>query len=445
LRGDKRDDMRLETGDVIYVPLHGKRAQITGAALRPAIYELKAGETLADLARAAGGFRADAALERLSIYRIVPLPERGSGPFARAVVDVRLPLLLSSGQDPPSPVRGGEPFGAVLVPRLSLEDGDSVVVDPIPSLDQSFYVTVVGAVNKPGRYPWRDGMTLRQLLVQARGPQVGAYLQAAEIARLPADRTQGQLAQTLRVPLDSTYLLGRDSAGRYLGPPGPPVAASGAPEVPLAPFDNVLILWQPDFMLQQTVYIRGQVRFPGTYVLASGKDRLGDLIDRAGGLTPLAYPGGIHFVRAADGVGRIDVDLARALKQRDSRHNIVLQAGDSIIVPQYQPSVKVAGAVNTPGSVLWEKGRDLRYYLNAAGGLSYKADGSRISVRYANGQVRTRQATLFGGGNPTPLPGSEIVVPERDLSVKKPDIITVLGVVAQLVAATVTLVVVAKR
>jgi polysaccharide biosynthesis/export protein len=445
LRGDKRDDIRLETGDVVHVPLHGKRAQVTGAALRPAVYELKPGETLADLARAAGGFRADAALERLSIYRIVPIPERGSGPFPRAVMDVRLPLVAAPGQDPPPGAPGGEPFGPVLVPRLNVEDGDSVVVDVIPSLDKSFYVTIVGAVNKPGRFPWRDGMTLRALVVQARGPAVGAYLQEAEIARLPADRSQGQLAQTLRVPLDSTYLLGRDSAGRYLGPPGPAFAGSGTPDVVLAPFDNVLILRQPEFVLQQTVQIVGQVRFPGTYALASGKDRLADLIDRAGGLAPLAYADGIRFVRAADEVGRIDVDLTRALKQRDSHYNVVLQAGDSIVVPQYQASVKVTGAVTSPGSVLWEHGKDLSYYVNAAGGPTYRADLGRVSVRYANGQVRTRRRSVLVRGDPTPGPGSEVLVPFRDPTAKALDPVTLLGVIAQLVGAAVTLVVVAKK
>lgn len=447
LRGEKRDDIRLETGDVIYVPLHGKRAQITGAVLRPAVYELKPGETLADLARAAGGFRADAALSHLSIHRIVPLPERGSGPFPRAVVDVRLPQLDAPGQDPVSPALApaGEPLGAVLVPRLGLEDGDSVVVDEIPTLDHSFYVTVVGAVNRPGRYPWREGLTLRQLLVQARGPGVGAYLKEAEIARLPADRSQGQLAQTLRVPLDSTYLLGRDSGGRYLGPPGLPVAGSGTPEVTLAPFDNVLILWQPDFVLQQTVYVTGQVRFPGAYVLTSGKDRLAGLIERAGGLTTLAYPDGVRFVRPADGVGRINVNLARALKEPDSRYNVTLQGGDTIAVPQYQPSVKVIGAVNAPGSVLWEKGRDLDYYLSAAGGTSYKADSHRASVRYANGQVSTRHRVLLVFHNdPTPGPGSEILVPPKDPSMKGVDPVVLLGVVAQLVAGLVALVAVWK-
>jgi protein involved in polysaccharide export with SLBB domain len=446
LKGDKRDDIRLESGDVVFVPLHGKRVQITGAVIRPAIFELAPGETLADLARAAGSFRADAALDRLSIYRIVPLPGRGSGPFPRAVVDVRLAPIPAAGQDPSSPTAAGEPVGAVFVPRLGLEDGDSVVVDVVPSLDNSYYVTIVGAVNKPGRYPWREGMTLRDLVVQARGPLVSASFKEAEIARLPTDRSQGQLAQTLRVPLDSTYLIGRDSAGRDLGPPGPPIPGSGTPELPLAAFDNVLILRQPEFALLQTVHIVGQVKYPGTYALTSGKDRLADLIDRAGGLTALAYPGGIRFIRPADDVGRIDVDLAHALKDRASRFNIILQTGDSIVVPQYQPSVKVVGAVNAPGSVLWEEGKDLNYYLNAAGGPTYKADDGRTSVRFASGKVRTRhRVLLFFHNDPTPGPGSEILVPLKDPSIKGIDPVVVIGVLAQLAAALVALVAVAKQ
>ncbi len=449
LRGEKHDDIRLETGDVVYVGLHGKRVRMTGAVLRPAIYELKPAERLPDLVRAAGGFGPDAALERLSVFRIVPIPERGTGPFPRAVVDVQLPVRARAAADPPgspAPLPAGQAFGAVLVPGLAMEDGDSVVVDSVPPLDRSYFVAIVGAVNRPGRYPWRAGMTLRDLMIQARGPEVGAYLKEAEIARLPADRAQGQLAQTIRVPLDSSYLMSRDSAGRYVGPPGLGFPAGGATEVPLQPYDNVLILRQPDFSLQQTVYLFGQVRFPGAYALLSGKDRLTDLIERAGGLTPLAYPEGVRFVRTAQHMGRVNTDLPRALKQRDSRYNLVLQDGDSIVVPQYQPSVKVSGAVNAPGSVLWEKGKDLRYYLNAAGGVSYRGDNGRISVHYANGEVRTRSYTLLlFGGDPKPGPGSEVVVPERDMSVRPPDIVTVLGVIAQLVAASVTLAVVLKR
>jgi protein involved in polysaccharide export with SLBB domain len=269
-------------------------------------------------------------------------------------------------------------------------DGDSIVVDSVPPLGSTLFVAITGMVNKPGQYAWREGITLRDLMLLARGPKLGAYLKEAEVARLPADRANGRLAETIRVPLDSTYLFERDSAGRYFGAAGLPFPAGGALEVRLQPYDNVLILKQPDFELQRSVTISGEVRFAGTYALTSKDERVADLIDRAGGLTPQAYPEGIRFIRAVNGVGRINVDLPHALKDRASRHNVTLQPGDAIEIPEYQPSVKVSGAVNSPGSMLWQRGNDLDYYLRAAGGFSYRADKGRVSVKYANGR-RTRR------------------------------------------------------
>src|SRR5205809_1304785 len=98
LRGDKHDDIRLETGDVVYVPLHGTRVQVTGAVLRPAIYELKPGETLPDLLYAAGGFRANAAVDRLAIHRILPPAERRPGPLPRAALDVALAVACQGDE-----------------------------------------------------------------------------------------------------------------------------------------------------------------------------------------------------------------------------------------------------------------------------------------------------------------------------------------------------------
>jgi polysaccharide biosynthesis/export protein len=444
LRGDKHDDVRLQTGDVVYVPLHGRRTQIVGAILRPAIYELKPAETLPDLLRAAGGFRQDAALQHVTVHRILPAPVRGTGPFPRAVMDVPLPVASAETHDPP----GAAPdvaMSGVFVPALSLEGGDSIVVDSVAPLDSSYFVAIAGAINKPGRFPWREGMTLRDLFRVAGGPKVEAYLKEAEIARMPRDRAQGQLAQTVRVPLDSTYLIGRDTSGRFLGPPGPPLRAGGTPEVPLQPFDNVLVLRQPDFVLPRIVQVVGQVQYPGSYTLTAGNERLADVIDRAGGLTPLAYAGGVRFVRVLGNVGRINVDLSRALKDRDSRSNIILQAGDSIAVPEYKPSVQVAGAVNAPGSVLWERGKDLNYYLDAAGGPSWRADKGKVSVRYANGQVKTRHRVLLFRSDPPPGPGSEVLVPVRDTTSRPVDVLGLLGAFAQIITATATVIIVSKR
>jgi len=263
-------------------------------------------------------------------------------------------------------------------------DGDSVVVDSLPPLSETYYVAIAGRVNKPGRFPWRPGMTLRELVELARGPKVGAYLKEAEIARLPEDRSRGQLATTLRVPLDSTYLLERTADGRFVGPPGVAVPARGTAEVPLQPYDNVLIMQEPQFDLQRAVVVSGQVRYPGTYSLRSKEDRLADVIERAGGLTPQAYPEGIQFVRSAGGVGRVNIDLPRALHDQRSSHNVILQPDDSIFIPEYQPTVKVVGAVNAPGSLLWRRGADLDYYISAAGGLLPKNLPSPPTYEKAN-------------------------------------------------------------
>jgi len=428
LQGDTRSDIRLETGDVVFVPVHGTRVQVRGAVIRPAIYELKAGETLADLIESAGGFRPEAARERIKIHRVLPPAERGMQATARVAIDVPLP-------------------GAA-APRFALEDGDVLQVDALADAADEYVVAITGMVQQAGRYPWRPGMTLRDLMLLARGPRIGADLREAEIAKLPADRSLGQLATTVRVPLDSSYLIDRDSADRYVGVPGVAFRAAGTvPDVPLEPFDNVLIFRQPDFELQRTVTITGEVRYPGTYALQAKDDRLADLVQRAGGLTPRSYPEGIGFVRSLANAGRVNIDLMRALRDATSRDNVILQPGDEITIPEYQPSVKVVGAVNSPGSVLYRRGAGLGYYLSAAGGFNRVADKGHVSVRFANGEVRTKggKFLFFGGGAPSPGPGSEVFVPSRDPNEAKTDMVAVFGSIAQILASSIAIIVVLRR
>jgi protein involved in polysaccharide export with SLBB domain len=521
LRGNTRTDIRLLSGDVVFVGLHGTHASVQGAVRRPATYELTGREALADLIRNSGGFRPDAALARVSVARILPPDQRTPDGPQRVVVDVPL------GQG------GSRPD---VVPPFAIQDGDVVSVDSVPASERNFVaihgnvyqpgryalkpglrlsqlaalaggfkpatysarahierlnvadstrtilsiqlprdsgdawtedpllqdfdivtvyartdmrewisVSVVGMVNKGGQFSWREGMTLRDLVLMAGGPRIGADLQEAEIARLPTDRSHGELATTVRVPMDSTYLFDRDSMGRAIGAPGLPLRASGAPEVLLRPFDNVLILRQPDFEMQRTVDIRGQVAYPGLYALRTREDRLADLVERAGGLTPAAYPEGIRFIRTANSAGRIDVDLPRALRDHGSRDNIILQPNDSIVVPEFQASVRVGGAVNAPGSVLYRKGQGLGYYLDAAGGTTRLAVDGRASVRQANGQVETRHHfLLFFRSDPDPGPGSEVFVPARDPS-DKIDYVALFGGLAQVLTSALTMLLVLRK
>jgi polysaccharide biosynthesis/export protein len=425
LRGDTHSDIRLETGDVVFVPVHGTRARLDGAVVRPATYELKAGETLADLIGAAGGFRPEAARKRIKVHRVVAPAERGTQATARVAIDV--------------------PLADAMPPRFALEDGDVVQVDALAEATDEYVVAVTGMVQQVGRYPWRPGMTVRDLMLLARGPKIGADLREAEIARLPADRSRGQLATTVRFPLDSSFLIDRDSTGRYTGPPGLPFPASGtAPEVRLEPYDNVLILKQPEFELQRTVIIHGEVYYPGTYALKSKGDRLAELIQRTGGLTSRAYADGIRFYRQLNGAGRINIDLPRALRDTTSRDNVILQPGDSLFIPEYIASVRVVGAVNAPGSVLYKPGSGLGYYVDGAGGFAYTADKGRTSVRYADGEVHTRHKFLFFRSDPNPGPGSEVTVPLKDTS-NPTNYVTLVASIVQILASTIAIIVVSRR
>jgi len=100
--------------------------------------------------------------------------------------------------------------------------------------------------------------------------------------------------------------------------------------------------------------------------------------------------------------------------------------------------------VNSPGSVLWRQGANLSYYVSAAGGYAPQALKGQVSVRFANGEVRTRRGGLFGS-DPTPGPGSEVFVPAEDPNAKKTDYVSLFGAIAQILASTIAIIVVLRR
>ena len=231
----------------------------------------------------------------------------------------------------------------------------------------------------------------------------------------PTSAGFGELADALLVPLDSSYISERAADGRYVGAPGvtfPPAGSS--PEFILQPFDQVLILRQPEFEMPQSVIITGEVSVPGEYTLQTKNDRLSDLIGWARGLLATGYPEGARLIRSQDGLGRIDVDFSAALDNPSGEADLFLQAGDSLHIPVYSPTVVVSGAVNSPVTVLYREGEGLDYYVAGAGGYRNDADKGGVSVRFANGLARTRSKFLFWSSYPTPGPGSVVAVPARD-------------------------------
>ena len=160
------------------------------------------------------------------------------------------------------------------------------------------------------------------------------------------------------------------------------------------------------------------------------------MLDRAGGLTPQAYANGIRFFRREAGAGRVGLELVKVLKNQRDKDNIVLTDGDSLYIPSYVPTVRVEGAVNSPGSVTYVRGQGLDYYLSAAGGVSFKGDKKRIFVQQPNGNVRAvhKRPLFFGTSKPAPEPGALVVVPVRDTTAQS-QTGTIIAGVAQIIAA----------
>jgi len=324
---------------------------------------------------------------------------------------------------------------------LALKEDDRITVFSVSSFRPERYVLIGGAVKRNGRYPYREGMTLRDLVLVANGVQESADLREAEIARLPVSRDSGRTATTIRVPLDSTYLFERKPNGDYAGPPGIAAAAAGAPDVLLKPYDNVLILRQPNWELQRTVVLQGEVRFPGAYALKTKSERLSDIIGRAGGVTVEADPEGIVFVRTQNALGRVGVDLASALKNHEGSDNLILRNGDNITVPAYNSTVTIKGAVNQASTVTYVRGKDIFYYINSAGGASKDGDEGRAYVTQPSGKLESvRSRILMPKSVPEPHAGSIVTVPVMDPADKR-DYIATAAAIAQVLGSTIAIIV----
>jgi polysaccharide biosynthesis/export protein len=536
LRGSNPTEIRLQSGDVVFVPVHGARATVTGRVLRPAVYELLPTETLQDAIAFAGGLDPSAVQARVTIHRILPPPSRGPGGRARVVIAVGADQFIG-GMVPAVPmapgdsitvypvadrqrgfvtVRGnvwvegqvgftpgmklsdairlaGGPKPDVYLPRLlvtrmredssfvqlraafadstgrvqddlALEDLDEVRIFSRTTFRPDKYVAIVGAVRRPGQVPYREGMTMRDLILIANGLTQDAQLEA-EIARLPESRPAGALAETVRVPLDSSYVFG-PGAGAAPGP-----GSQG--DAPLQPYDNVLVLRQGEWSLQRTVVLSGQVKSPGRYSLRSKTERLADLIERAGGLTKEAYPGGIQFYRSyvgntpagtdrlrslapPDVAGRdtmrrgvperVGIDLPRVLENPKFRDNIILAGGDSIHIPEYNPIVMVQGQVNSPGAVAYTQGKNLDWYVDQAGGYTQTGDARHPYVTQPGGtREGVKRKQLFADRVPHPKAGAVVFVPTLTTTEPANNLTAILGTAAQIIGALVTIIVVARN
>jgi polysaccharide biosynthesis/export protein len=419
LDGTAPHRFRLEPDDRVTIfPVRTPvRDQVTlrGSVWQPGPYAITTGMTLSQLLAKAGGLKPDAYLDRAHIVRLMPDSTRTLVP-----VDLR-PLIGPDGRVLPDAPAGSDPV---------LKEFDDITVFASTDFRPRREIRVFGAVQRPGSFPFRDSMTVRDAIILAGGLKDDAYLLEAEISRLPESPTDtSALAQIIQVPLDSSYVIDPTAYVRRV------TSGHGTNPV-LQPFDYVFVRRVPGLEPQRTVVVTGQVRFPGHYTLTSRHERLRDILLRAGGMTPNAYVNGAQFFREVGHAGRIGINFEAVLRDARHRDNLPLFAGDSIYVPEYQPIVSVEGAVNSPVAVAYERGRGTSYYVDRAGGYARHADKGRTYVIQPNGSIYKSSAT--------PEPGARVVVP-----LTPPGEITdwprLISGLAQLLVSAVTLAVLAKQ
>lgn len=306
-------------------------------------------------------------------------------------------------------------------------------------------VLLTGEVKQPGLYPVMDDTGLDLLLAAAGGLTEGADLSAVEVAREPAER--GEALPLTRTPLD--------------------LRSRNFRAVRLAPRDVVRIPRGFTDREAGPVTLAGEVLRPGVYDIRRG-ERLSELLQRAGGLTPQAYAYGTIFTRESvrlrqqDGFARAARDietsllsvaagqanaggpgqrpdlgglvaagreLANTLRQAQAAGRMVVEAnpvmlaarpefdvllepGDLIVIPKRPTEVTVVGSVLNPGSLQFQSGWQAADYVRAAGGTQRFADASRAFVVLPNGQAAPAGMSGWQAGGPPVPPGSLVVVPQ---------------------------------
>jgi protein involved in polysaccharide export with SLBB domain len=406
LGGNTRDDIRLEQGDVVFVPPRGRRVTIDGQVLRPAIYELAEGQDLREALQMAGGLLPEAYTGRAQIERILPPGERLPGGRDRTVLDVDLAQALAAG-------------GAAV--PLAAEDRLRVFAVAQPLRNR---VAIRGSVWRPGTYELDSGMTLARLLNRAGGLKTDTYLERAHILRLMPDSTRRLIPVNLRE-----------------------VAAGTAGGPALQEFDEITVFTRTEFRPSRQIAVYGSVQRPGLYQFRDSMT-LRDAVLLAGGLRDEAYLLEAEIARIPE--ERQAGELARVFRvPLDSgyvpdptsylRRETGARVGDTPLQPydnlyirrvpgfELQRNVVLSGEVRFPGRYALQR-RDERLLdvINRAGGLTdaayvqgaqfYRAEGraGRIGVsleRVLRDSTYRDNLILFAGDSlHVPLYQSVVVV-----------------------------------
>ena len=382
------------------------RISIEGAVFRPDTYSFNEGMRISDLITKADGLKEDAYTNRARIIRIKP-------DLTAEIVNIDLAKALNGDAES----------------NILLKKEDRVTVYSILEFKENYNVTIDGEINRPGVYHYFENLTLNDLLVQAGGLS-GSASKRVEVARMikseEIDDQNPKKVELINIEISASN---NEQAKNFA----------------LQPFDVINIRKVAVYEKPQLITINGAVNFAGKYVLANKKDKIYDVIQRAGGLTSLANIEGVKIRRPIDQKQIEDIQninlkldtkdsiqngminkLATGLKyatipvnwkeiekNQNSNTNVTLFPGDIIEVGAYREGVKVAGNVLLTSEIPYEKSKGFGHYIDAVGGVDNQGWQRKSYIIYPNGEAAVSKSFLFMRFNPKVKPGSQIIVPQK--------------------------------
>jgi protein involved in polysaccharide export with SLBB domain len=397
LRPTGRQSFSLQSGDIIFVPVIKNSVEVMGEVNREAIYELNPNkpERLCDLIDLAGGFTRFSYLNKIEVSSVVK-----NGRTARYIDFSSDPCMDDSL-------------------NLVLKDKDRIRVFSLEDQAPKDSVAIHGEVNVPGPYEFQYNMRVSDLILQAGNLTRSAYMLQAEVAKVDP----GNKISNIRVDLQK--LMNGDESVDIL----------------LEPDDQVFIRKIPNWELGALVEVRGEVKFPGFYLIVMDTTRLSDIINQAGGFTDEALIGESKLERKhelviedkeferlsqmsradmseseyeylvmkhnSDNINEIVVDFNKLMLQGHEAEDVLLKDGDVIHVPKRPDVIYVSGRVSKPGGILFMPGKNFDYYIKKSGGYTWDANKRRTKIIKVTGEIKSV------GAIKNFEPGDRIFVPRK--------------------------------
>ncbi len=385
LHGIRGDVQRLQAGDTIEVPPLSGLVTVEGMVRRPAIYELNGEKNLAEVLQLAGGVLPSGTLRHVDVERV-------ESHEARTMLRLDIPET------------NNDATVAKALEDFAVQDGDKIKITPIlPYADKTVYLD--GHVSRPGKFAYRDGMKVTDLISSYKDLLPEPATSHAEIIRLsPPDYAPEVL----------TFNLGDALAGKDQ-------------DLVLKPFDIVRVFGRFDFEDPPIITITGEVRDPGDH-LTNGVTHLRDAVYLAGGATRDALLSDAQvFRKTNDGkLEVLNVNLAKAL-DGDAKDNIELQPKDRIFIHRElnkldPPTVSVEGEVARPGKYPLGDGMTAADLVRLAGGLkrgayTQEADLTRYELEQGTKIVSDHVSVPIGAALANQ--------PDTDVRLRDGDVLTI--------------------